>query len=290
MYKPPCTFGEDGSFGPHGQVHGSRGSLTVGFGTNGRDPTGNYNWNKTVHPWRDLFGPELGFGYGLHEAMPTQKILLLKTAWGGKSLGIDFRPPSSAAASKAGTDPHCTNATLCNNAGHFYETMVSDVHRMLKPGVIGRLYPAFKGLDVNLAGVGWFQGWNDACDPNMTAAYETNLANLVTDLRAAFRAKALPVSIAVCGQGGYGNRSVVGPTMDITAAQFAVANATRHPELGGHVVAMDTRGFWREAQFSADHNQGYHYWWNAETHALVGEAMAKGMIKATAGAATDRMT
>ena len=131
-----------------------------------------------------------------------------------------------------------------------------------------------------------FKGWNDACDPNMTAAYETNLANLVTDLRDAFGAKALPVSIAVCGQGGYGNRSVVGPVTDVTAAQFAVANATRHPELGGHVVAMDTRGFWREPQYSADQNQGYHYWWNAETHALVGEAMAEGMIKAMAADST----
>jgi hypothetical protein len=43
---------------------------------------------------------------------------------------------------------------------------------------------------------------------------------------------------------------------------------------------MDTRGFWREPQYSADSAQCYHYWWNAETHALIGQAMATGMLKA----------
>ena len=155
-------------------MNGSRGSLSVGYGTNGRDPTGNYNWNKTVHPWKDLFGPELGFGFGLHEAMPNQKILLLKTAWGGKSLGLDFRPPTSAAASKAGADPHCTNATLCNRPGHYYRTMVSDVKSMLEPGVIGRLYPEYKDLDVDLAGFGWFQVKNDC---NVNLAHLSSLAS-----------------------------------------------------------------------------------------------------------------
>lgn len=70
-----------------------------------------------------------------------------------------------------------------------------------------------------------------------------------------------------------------GQFANITAAQFAVGDPSKHPELNGHVAAMDTRGFWREPQYSADSSQCYHYWWNAETHALIGQAMATGMLK-----------
>ncbi|MGB1926558.1 MAG: sialate O-acetylesterase, partial [Rubripirellula sp.] len=42
----------------------------------------------------DCIGPELGFGsvVGNHFDEP---VLLIKLAWGGKSLGVDFRPPSA---------------------------------------------------------------------------------------------------------------------------------------------------------------------------------------------------
>ena len=39
-------------------------------------------------------GPELGFGWAVGDAL-TPPVLLLKVAWGGKTLGADFRPPSS---------------------------------------------------------------------------------------------------------------------------------------------------------------------------------------------------
>lgn len=53
-----------------------RGKLTVGYGSPG------------------CIGLELQFGHimGNHYEEP---VLLIKTAWGGKSIGIDFRPPSS---------------------------------------------------------------------------------------------------------------------------------------------------------------------------------------------------
>ena len=53
-----------------------RGNLTVGYGSPG------------------CIGLELQFGHvmGNHYDEP---VLLIKTAWGGKSIGIDFRPPSS---------------------------------------------------------------------------------------------------------------------------------------------------------------------------------------------------
>ena len=62
-----------------------RGPLTVGFGSPGR------------------IGPELEFGHvvGNHYKEP---VLIIKTAWGGKSIGRDFRPPSSGLPEKEQLD------------------------------------------------------------------------------------------------------------------------------------------------------------------------------------------
>ena len=54
-----------------------KGKLTVGYGS----PT-------------DRIGPELGFGHVVGKKLPNQ-VLIIKIAWGGQSLGRDFRPPSS---------------------------------------------------------------------------------------------------------------------------------------------------------------------------------------------------
>ena len=54
-----------------------KGPLTVGFGA--KD---------------DRIGPELGFGNVVGDAF-DEPVLLIKCAWGGKSLAVDFRPPSA---------------------------------------------------------------------------------------------------------------------------------------------------------------------------------------------------
>src|SRR5439155_23556472 len=55
------------------------GPLTVGF---------------SVYGDAHHFGPELQFGHVIGDHLANQ-VLLIKTAWGGKSLYKDFRPPSS---------------------------------------------------------------------------------------------------------------------------------------------------------------------------------------------------
>ena len=55
---------------------GRRGNLTVGYGSPGK------------------IGPDLEFGNTMGDVL-TEQVLLIKTAWGGKSIGRDFRPPSS---------------------------------------------------------------------------------------------------------------------------------------------------------------------------------------------------
>jgi hypothetical protein len=54
-----------------------KGQLTVGYGS----PD-------------NRIGPELGFGHVMGEALDNQ-VLIIKVAWGGQSLALDFRPPSS---------------------------------------------------------------------------------------------------------------------------------------------------------------------------------------------------
>ena len=55
---------------------GRRGKLTVGYGSPGK------------------IGPELEFGHTMGNHF-SEQVLIIKTAWGGKSIGRDFRPPSS---------------------------------------------------------------------------------------------------------------------------------------------------------------------------------------------------
>ena len=64
---------------------GRRGNLTVGYGSP----------NK--------IGPELEFGNTMGDEL-TEQVLLIKTAWGGKSIGRDFRPPSSGIPSNEKID------------------------------------------------------------------------------------------------------------------------------------------------------------------------------------------
>jgi hypothetical protein len=276
-------------------VDASCGSLTGGFGCGAS---------------KNLIGPEYGFGFGMHAGLGLgrsggdgggDKIVIVKTAWGGKTLAGDFRPPSAAADGAAGRDPYCAGA-YCSQTGHFYDVMLADVAKLMAPGVLGSMFPDTAALTPEIAGFGWFQGWNDGCDLNQTAAYEANMVHLIRDLRAAWRAPSLAVSIAVAGFDGFtGEEATRAPAhcwddgsdkttcncagdrgcrrLDVVLSQFAAVNATRHPELNGHAIAMETRGFWREARFSPNKGQGYHYWHNAETYFLVGQAMAKGMLQ-----------
>ena len=87
-------FHNDGKYIERGDVWINylerRGRLTVGYGSPGR------------------IGLELEFGHvmGNHFEEP---VLLIKTAWGGKSIGRDFRPPSSGLQSKEKIDEFVEN-------------------------------------------------------------------------------------------------------------------------------------------------------------------------------------
>ena len=197
--------------------------------------------------------------------------------------------------------------------GHYYKVMLEDVKKLLMPGVIGTIYPDLANMTAEIAGFGWFQGWNDGCNVNYTAAYETNLVHLIKDLRREWDKPNLPVTIGISGFEGWKFQGTgrtppdcwEGPNatkinchcpgdddrdcrrIDIMLSQIGAANLTRHPELGCCVEAVETRDFWRDVQYSPS-GQSYHFNWNAETHYLIGKAMAEGInrISATAAATT----
>ena len=282
--KIPGVDGVDACFGP----------LTVGYGA------------KCGANGRNNIGPELGFGFGMRQHLPAgEKFLIMKNAWGGKTLAGDFRPPSSAAAA----DPYCTGPA-CKRSGHFWNVSVANVQKLLAKGAIGAMFPELAHMQPEIAGVGWWQGWNDGCDVNQTAAYEANMVNFIKDVRTTFSNPTLPVSIITAGflstamaAAEEASRTPKNPKPwvdwsvddklrancagdrgcrreDIVLSQLAATDPSRHPELQGHAHTADTRGFWREAQYSPNRGQGYHYWHNAETYYLSGLAMAAGMVKA----------
>jgi len=265
-------------------IDATYGNLTVGYGAIGKP---------------NLIGPEYGFGFGMQKSLKSgEKILIIKTAWGGKTLAGDFRPPSST----IGPDPYCQGTCDPTIIGHFYKVMLQDVANILKPGTVEKMFPSTAGMTPEIAGFGWFQGWNDGCNLNETAAYEKNMVNLIKDLRKQWNVPNMAVSIALSGFGGWKpneepsrkpkgcwrNGSKINCNcdddhgcrrLDIMLSQLDAANATRHPELNGHVIAMETRDYWRDPQYSPNHGQGYHFWHNAETYYLIGLAMAKGMLE-----------
>jgi alpha-galactosidase len=60
------------------------GKLTAGYGAREDDPTKDGG----------MIDPEFTFGI-YTEKLLNQPILIIKTAWGGKSLNTDFRPPNA---------------------------------------------------------------------------------------------------------------------------------------------------------------------------------------------------
>jgi hypothetical protein len=118
----------------------------------------------SVYGGNHHFGPELQFGHIVGDALSNQ-VLLIKTAWGGKSLYKDFRPPSSG-----------------GEVGVYYKKMIEDVQTSL--GNLKTDFPAYDGKGYEIAGFVWYHGWNDGVDPkNAVPEYEKNLANLIRDVR-----------------------------------------------------------------------------------------------------------
>lgn len=213
-----------------------KGNLTVGYGTG-----------------KDRIGPEFQFGHIVGDYYDEQ-VLLIKAAWGGKSLAKDFRPPSSD-----------------GETGPYYKKMIKEINDVLNN--LGEYFPKYKGQGYEITGFGWHQGWNDGCSRNAVDQYEQNMVNFIRDVRKDLKAKDLPFVIAKSGFGGWNQK--VQRRLDIMKAQEAAAN---HPDFKGTATCVETRDFWRSGDESPARH-GFHWCCNAESFFLIGDAMGKAMLK-----------
>jgi alpha-galactosidase len=230
-----------------------QGPLTVGFGAR-----------------RETMGPELGFGWVVGDAL-DQPVLLIKCAWGGKSLAVDFRPPSAGRLPYSlGDKGDAALAQSPDTLGRYYRETLALTKAAL--GRIRELVPGSDGRYV-LAGFGWHQGWNDRINDKFNAEYETNLVHFIRDIRRDLGAPKLPFVIAETGMTGPEEKHP-----RALALMKAQAAAAARPEFQGNVAFVATRSFWRPADQSPS-NQGYHWNSNAETYYLIGEGMGKSMLR-----------
>lgn len=203
------------------------------------------------------FGPELQFGHVVGNAFDNQ-VLLIKTAWGGKSLGIDLRPPSSG-----------------GKVGPYYTMMIAQIREALAN--LKTDFPSYDGKGYELAGFVWWHGWNDFCDDKLVPEYESNLVNLIRDVRKDLKSPKLPVVIGeLTGPWRPDAEPLPPAAASIRKAQEA---ASLKPEFKGNVLFVETRDFVRKAEDSPNPGHGHHEFGNAETYFLVGDALGKGMLK-----------
>jgi hypothetical protein len=199
------------------------------------------------------FGPELQFGCVIGDYLDNQ-VLLIKTAWGGKSLYVDFRPPSAG-----------------GEVGPYYKKMLAEVAEALAN--LKTDFPTYdEAAGYELAGFVWYQGWNDGVDPKRAVPeYEQNLVHLINDVRRDLKSPKLPVVVG----------ELTGPWVDAPGEwktlREAQAKAAARPEFKGNVVFVPTHEFVRKAEDSPNPTHGHHEFGNAETYFLVGDALGRGM-------------
>ena len=216
-------------------------NLTIGFGASDTQ-----------------IGPELGIGHVLGEYYDEQ-VLLIKTCWGGKSLAVDFRPPSSG-----------------GTVGPYYNQMISDVRAAIDN--IATEFPQYTGGQIDIAGFAWFQGWNDGESETYLNEYEQNLINLIADVRSEFEVPDLPFVIGLTGNGGRdieeGDGWVNGLQTSLVPAQIRAANYTGHTK----VAFAETRDFWRVGELSPEPDFLHHWNNNAESYLRIGHEIGIEMI------------
>ena len=204
----------------------------------------------------EMVGLEISFGEQIQK-QEEQQILLIKVAWGGKSLAKDFRPPSAG-----------------GETGFYYQEMLRCIHDALDN--LGKHFPKYKKTQgYELAGLCWHQGWNDHVSKKFTAEYTSNLEHLIKDLRAEFQTD-FPVVVATTGMAT--KRDAVNENKPkakpIEKAQLAIAKVR---EFRGNVAVVDTRDYWKSIKDSPAPGGGQHYHWNksAEIYMDIGFACAE---------------
>ncbi len=220
----------------------------------------------------DKIGPE--FTFGIYMEKLGDPVLIIKTAWGGRSLHTDFRPPSAGPYAwsefelnqfkERGDDIEKSKAEKNEATGVYYRAMMEHVKMVL--GDIKRVVPEYDETQgYELAGFVWFQGFNDlvsdwtyekGSEPGGYDLYKDLLAHLIRDVRKDLNAPKLSFVIGVMGINGEKEDKNPGTQMVFRQAQMAAAKL---PEFKGNVLAMPTAPFWDD-DLQALHERMEGYW------------------------------
>ena len=241
------------------------GKLTAGFGARGDQPTEDGG----------KIGPEFTFGLTMDAAL-KEPVLIIKTAWGGRSLHTEFRPPSAGPYELSEwqkqnypkqeghgipKDLEKWKADKVKETGVFYRFMIEHVQRVLAdPKRVCPAYDAKEGYEI--AGFVWLQGFNDMVDSHVYpepqkgdatprfARYSEVLAHFIRDVRKDLGAPKMPFVIGVMGVGG------LNADDNTKAFREAMAAPAALPEFKGNVTAVQTAPFWAEELGAIDEKKG----------------------------------
>ncbi|MDD1750673.1 MAG: sialate O-acetylesterase, partial [Methanothrix sp.] len=187
------------------------------------------------------FGPDYTFGIYMQKHVKGP-ILIIKTAWGGRNLLQQFRPPSAGAFEKD-KDGHG------NPTGYYYNLTVKLVKEVLAdPGTYHPGYDKKAGYEI--AGFVWFQGFNDLIDGYykdhkvegkiLYSQYSDLMAAFIRDIRKDLEAPAMPFVIGAMG--------IDGPIEDTKNSQYWLRQAQLAPadlpEFKGNVAGVRTDNCW----------------------------------------------
>jgi hypothetical protein len=210
------------------------GKLTTGFGASPSE-----------------IGPELTFGIYIEKAL-GEPILIIKTAWGGRSLHTDFRPPSAgpyvwgdfelARREERRENVEKQKTEKIKDTGVFYRHMIEHVKKVVAD--VKRVVPEYDPQQgYELAGFVWFQGWNDLVSTwtypnNNYEEYGRLLEIFIRDVRKDLSAPNMPFVIGVIGVGGEKAGA------DIQALRRAQVRPTLLAEFQGNVAVVQTAPYW----------------------------------------------
>jgi hypothetical protein len=257
------------------------GKLTVGYGS------------------PKCIGPELEFGTVVGDHY-TEQVLLIKTAWGGRSLYRDFRPPSAGLPEDKVLDkmladmrkqkPEATLDDVKKTFGASYRAMLEEVNATLRD--LKKHFPDYAGQGYELAGLVWFQGWNDMISAVATDEYASNLGHLIRDIRKDLKSPKLPVVVGQMGVDGENAERNVRKFKDAQAAGVDI------PEFNGNVALVKTDKFW-DTEAEAVYKKGwrenmeewnkvgsdypFHYLGSAKTMCKIGRAFGEAMLELQGG-------
>ena len=225
------------------------GKLTTGYGARGSNPTKDGG----------KIGPEFTFGLTMDAAF-KEPVLIIKTAWGGRSLNTQFRPPSAGPykfsesqieqLKKRGKDVAAEKAAKAEDTGRFYKYMIDHVKSVLAdPKRVCPDYDPAAGYEI--AGFVWFQGFNDLVDSSTYptpegskvrdySQYSEWMADFIRDVRKDLDAPKMPFVIGELGVGG------VNAGEGTMAFRKAMSAPAQLPEFKGNVAAVATAPFWSD--------------------------------------------